>query len=256
MNILHKYALDCGLKIDKPFVYENYTTVPYDKFITFYKKNYPYYYEVIKLIEPELKKRGIKILQIKANKDDVETETAILDNLTFGQWAYLIRHSMLHFGENEFLFDLCAHYDVPRVIMFSNTYPETFSPCWGSKEKERIIFELGSNKKPSLSADANLDTVRFIKPEKIAADIMSLLGVPWTAPYETVFLGPLYRPRHDIVEIIANDSGKVNVSGQVKVFVIRMDYSFNETFMANILQQIRATVITDKPVNINIATKS
>lgn len=240
------------MKIDKPYVYENFTAVPFEKFISFNRINYPYFPEVIALIKPELNKRGISILQIRANQNAIENDVAVFDNLRFGQLAYLIKHSMLHFGEDDFVFDLCGYYDIPRVILFSNTYPNNSKPYWGSQEKQRVLSTTGPWGKPSLNSEASQNFVRFISPEKIAAAIMGLLHIDWSPQYETVYPGALYRPFHDVVELVAHKNAKINVNGPVTSISVRMDYLFDEQFLASVLQKSRCSIITDKPININL----
>lgn len=252
MHLLETYALSCGLKIDKPYVFEHYTTVPFGRFISFNRKHYPFYSEVISLIKPVLDKEKIDILQLKAANDTADTSSIVTDSLTFGQWAYLMRRSLLHFGEDDFLFDLAGFYDVPRVILFSNTYPNNFKPYWGDESKQRIIFELGSNKKPSFSSDINLDFVRLIKPEVIAQNIMDLLGISWSPPYKTVFAGQQYRPHHDLIEIVPDKSKTIHLNGRASAINVRMDYNFDEQFLVNVIEKTKACIVTDKPINLNI----
>lgn len=252
MHLLQTYALSCGLKIDRPYVFENYTTVPYEKFISFNRNQYPYFMEVVSIIKPALDKLGIGIVQLKASQNTIDNDVAIFDSLNFGQWAYIIKHSMLHFGEDDFLFDLCGYYDIPRVILFSNTFPENFKPYWGSEEKQRILTSVGPFKKPSLSGDPNQNFVRFIPPEEIASNIMELLGIPWQRPYKTVYAGSLYRPRHDIIELVPNSGEKIDISGSIANVAVRMDYKFDENMLISVLQRMKVSIITNKPININI----
>jgi hypothetical protein len=250
MHLIETYALSCGLKIDKPYVFEHFTSIPFDRFITFNKKGYPYYLEVIELIQPELSKRGIQILQLKASAETKEAEAAVFDNLIFGQWAYLMKHSLLHFGEDEFLFDIAGYYDIPRVILYSNTYPSNFKPYWGSEEKQRILFNTGPHSKPTF--DANASFIHHIKPEDVAQNIIDLLHIDWKPPYKTIYAGPQYRPQHDIIEIIPDKSQPVELFGRVGSIGVRMDYNHDEQFLANVLERSKAAVICNKPVNMGL----
>ena len=252
MHLLQTYSLNCGLKIDRPHVYEHYSSVPFEKFISFNKKIYPYFSEVIDLIKPELEKRGIGILQLNATKETAETEVAIYNHLSFGQWAYIIQRSLLHFGEDEFLFDLAAHYDIPRVIMFGNTYPNTTKPMWGSKEKEKILFSTGKFPKPSLSADPSQSFIRDIKPEQIAQAVMDLLGIPWKAPFETVFAGTTYRPQHDIIELTPGEKNVFDINGRIATLAVRADYRFNEQFIGDVISRNRVSLVTAQPINLQL----
>jgi len=251
VHIIETYALSCGVKIDKPYVYEHYSALPAEKYISFNKKIYPYYREVVELLEPELKKHNIRVIEVNAEGNSGETDIAVPKGLSFGQVAYIIKHSLLHFGEDEYFFDLAGYYDIPRVILFSNTYPNTTKPYWGSEEKQRILFTTGPYDKPSLSSDVNGNFVRYLKPEQIAKNVMDLLQIPWQTPYTTILAGPLYRPFHDALEIVPV-SGSMEVNGRMSVLAIRMDYNFSEKFLADVLSKTRATVVTDKPINLNL----
>ena len=74
-HLVETYALNCGLKIDKPFLLEKYFPLEFDNYITFHpfskyeSKSYDYWQDVIDFIHPELEKAGIRILQI-GGKDD------------------------------------------------------------------------------------------------------------------------------------------------------------------------------------------
>lgn len=252
IHLIETYALSCGLKIDRPYVFEHYTSVPFEKFISFNKKCYPYYLEVINLIKPELDKRGIHIVQLQVSNNDIEAPDAISNSLTFGQWAYLIKRSLLHFGEDDYLFDLAGYYDIPRVILFSNTFPNTSKPYWGASEKQRIIFEKGPFEKPSFSSDINSNFVRLVKPEDIAQHIMDLLEIPWEKPYQTIFAGQQYRPAHDFAEIVPDKENPIQLNGRIASVCVRMDYNFDEQFLANVLEKTKASIVTNKPVNMNL----
>lgn len=252
MHLLETYALSCGLKIDKPYVFEHFTHVPSKKFISFNKKSYPFYIEVISLIKPELDKRGIEILQLKATRANVDIDFNIEDALSFGQWAYLIRHSLLHFGEEDFLFDLAGYYDIPRVILFSNTYPNNFKPYWGSEDKQRILFSTGPFTKPSFSVDPSANFVRYIKPEEIAKNIMELLGISWQVPYETIYAGRQYRPHHDIVEVVPDATKPIELNGRVANLNVRMDYHYDEKFLIDVLEKTKAGIATNKPIPLGL----
>lgn len=251
MHLAEAYSLSSGLKIDKPYVYEHYTSLPYERFISFNRSNYPFFKEVINLIQPELDALGIKVLQLMSTPDTADTPVNIPKSLNFGQWAYIIKHSMLHFGEDNFLFDLAGFYEVPRVILFSNTHPRTTQPYFGDKSKERILANTGPLAKPSLSQDPNLNFVREIAPELVAKAIMELLNVNWKCPYETIFIGKGYRQNHDIIELIPS-AGNFNVDGPMVSVVVRMDYNFNENFLAQVISKNKASIVTDKPINMQL----
>ena len=52
MHLVEQYALACGAKIDKPYIYEKFAPLPFNNYITFSPfskpaKNYDYWREVL-----------------------------------------------------------------------------------------------------------------------------------------------------------------------------------------------------------------
>ena len=75
MHILERYALSCGVKIDKPQIYTKFYPNNFGKYITLQassgmeSKNYDFYQEVVEILSPHLKQLGIEVLQIGSAKD-------------------------------------------------------------------------------------------------------------------------------------------------------------------------------------------
>lgn len=251
MHLVNAYSLSTGVKVRKPFIYEKYVPLMFDRYISFHKNQYPYFYEVLSLISPSLDKAGIEVLQIKTQPGEQEHKNAIANILSMPELAYVIRNSMLHFGEDDFVFDFCGHFNVPFVALFSNTLPENFAPYW-NPDNGIILQTTGELKKPTFSGDPNLNFVRYINPETIAEAIMKKLNIPWQKPYETVFIGDSYRAKHDMIELYPESMSDMNINGYVATLCVRMDYKFNEQFLAAILSRSKAAVITDAPINMNL----
>ena len=70
MHIVEAYATHCGLKIDKPWIYESFYPIENDSYITLQPsggadvRNYDYWDEVIFYLEPLFKERKIDIVQL------------------------------------------------------------------------------------------------------------------------------------------------------------------------------------------------
>ena len=75
MHLVETYALNCGLKIDKPYIYEKFFPLDVEKFITLHpnskygSKCYDYWQDVVDILLPKLEKENIKILQIGVAED-------------------------------------------------------------------------------------------------------------------------------------------------------------------------------------------
>ena len=50
MHFLETYALNSGLKIDKPYIFQKYYPILYENFIVFSHDNYEHYQDVIDII--------------------------------------------------------------------------------------------------------------------------------------------------------------------------------------------------------------
>ena len=67
MHLIETYALNCGLKIDKPSIYEKYCPIPFDDYISFQpcskydSKSYDLWQEVINQLVPILQEKKIII---------------------------------------------------------------------------------------------------------------------------------------------------------------------------------------------------
>ena len=63
MHLIETYALNCGLKIDQPSIYEKYCPIPFDDYISFQpcskydSKSYDLWQEVIINLLPNYKKK-------------------------------------------------------------------------------------------------------------------------------------------------------------------------------------------------------
>ena len=75
MHILERYALSCGVKIDKPQIYTKFYPNNFGKYITLQAssgmeaKNYDLYQEVVEILSPYLSELGIQVVQIGNGKD-------------------------------------------------------------------------------------------------------------------------------------------------------------------------------------------
>ena len=56
MHILEQYAVNCGAKIDKPYIFKEYISIPFEKYIVLHagsgmdSKNYDYYDDVVSFL--------------------------------------------------------------------------------------------------------------------------------------------------------------------------------------------------------------
>ena len=259
MHYLETHALNCGAKIDKPFIYTSFFPLPLDKYITFHSdtqgtaKNYDYLQDVINIITPALEKQGIRIVQLGSPKDRNFSGCINLKGATNpNQAAYIIQNSMLHFGSDGFAIHVAAGFDVPLVGFYVNNFAECEKPYFGSPEKQIILtsYDRLETKKPSFANDENPKSINLIKPEEIAAAILKLLGIEHEIPFDSIFFGKKYS-NFMIQEVVPNH--KTILFNPELLVEIRADKEYDEeSFFFQLANYKKAIVILDKPVNLNI----
>jgi hypothetical protein len=199
MHILEQYALNCGLKISKPYIYEKYYPLPFEKYITFNpfgkfnSRKYSYWQEVIDLLYPILQKENIHIVQIGGqNENSYNNCLSLVGQTNFSQTAHIIKNSLLHFGVDSFPIHMASYYDKKIVALYCNMYASQSKPYWSTPENIKLIQADLNGKKPSYAPEENPKTIDNIKPEKIVFDILKLLNLNRNINYETIFIGSQY----------------------------------------------------------------
>jgi len=252
MHLIESYATNCGLKIDKPFIYEKFFPLAFDKYVTFSPsdnpaQDYDYWVEVINIIQPKLKEKGISILQLGNKGAKSLPHCLSAGGLTNrNQEAYIMRGASLHFGVDNFLSQLAGAYDKKRVCLYANNYAEDVKPYWGSEENQSLLESHRDGKKPSFSAAENPKTINLVKPEDVAKSICNFLDLEYDFGYETIEVGSNYPNR--IIETLPDQVVDIKAMN-IDSIIVRMDYLFNEE---NLIQQLRlgrASIVTDKPIN-------
>lgn len=261
MKLLDVYALNCGAKIDKPFIYETYFPLPLDKFITFQAqsqqhidaKNYAYWQDVIDIINPVLHKLNIKIIQVgQPHEQHYQNIIDIRGQTSTHQLAYVLNHSMLHFGPDSFCIHLASAFDIPLVGLYSSTMPEIAGPQFGTPEKQVLFkcYERLKNKKPSFAVQEDPKSINTIKPEEIAAAVFKLLKVDFQIPIETVFTGKKYSSQI-LRELIPNSPNMVGSPHEP--IEIRTDLFHEDNLLGHHLTYLqKAMIVVDKPINIQL----
>ena len=259
MHILEQYALNCGLKIGKPYIYEKYFPVASEKFITFNpfgkfnSRKYSYWQEVIDLIYPILQKYNINIVQI-GGKDEQGYNKCMhmMGQTNFHQTAFIVKNSLLHFGVDSFPIHIASFYDTKIVALYCNMYAQQSKPYWSSPENVKIIQADLNGKKPSYASEENPKIIDNIKPEKIALSILNLLGIRENLNHETIFIGQRY---HDIlIEAIPSVILPNNIFSNIPLN-IRLDYvdKIEEQDYISILNNLnirKCAIITDKAIEV------
>ena len=259
MRLLDTYALYCGAKIDKPYIYESFFPVSQEKYITFQaqtpydSRNYAYWQDVIDMILPIVGQHGYTIVQLgKSDEIPYQRVVNLLGQTNYHQLAYIVHRAALHFGPDSFGVHLAAHFDKPIVALYSISMPEVAGPHFGNKEKHILFkgYQRVGNGKPSYSPNENPKSVNSIKPEEVANAIFKLLDIQAEVPFETVFLGNKYS--HAIVREVIPNSGHVLPMPDQPV-EIRYDLFSDEQLLIHHLNYWqKAVIVTDKPINFDL----
>ena len=256
MHIIETYALNCGLKIDKPFIYEKYCPIPFDNYISFQpcskyeSKSYDLWQEVINQIAPKLIQKNIHIVQI-GGKDEKPLENCyhLQGKTNINQAAYIIKRSIMHFGADSFGVHVASNYDKPIVALYSNSRPENAGPYFNSNGKIKIFEIDKKDRRPSYSAQESPKTINEIDPIQVANSILSMLDLD-LVNIKTVRIGEEYNRR--LIESVPNaiiaDISKLGVNS----LIMRMDYEFNEGVLEEQLKRNNCSIVTSKPIKTEI----
>jgi hypothetical protein len=259
MHTLEQYALSCGLKIGKPYIYQKYFSVPFQKYITFNpftksnSKKYSYWQEVIDLIFPVLQKNNINIVQLGLTDDPSYNKCLNIKGQTnVNQMSYIINNGLLHFGVDGFPIHVASSFDKKIVGLYSNNYISNSRPYWSNSENVSLIQANLNGKKPSYLIEENPKIIDNIKPEEIAISILNLLDIKETLNHETIFIGQRY---HDIlIEAIPSVILPNNIFSNIPLN-IRLDYvdKIEEQDYISILNNLnirKCAIITDKAIEV------
>jgi hypothetical protein len=258
MHLIERYATACGVKIDKPYIYDTFFPVNVEKYISFQpfskyqSKNYDYWDEVVSIISPYLQKNNITLVHIGAKDDKTVNNTLNLCGQTnISQAAYIIKNSIMHVGADSFAAHIASGYGKKIVALYSNNNVNNVKPYW-TKPEDMVLLSPKINKKPQYSVNESPKSINNIKPEVIAEGILKLLNIPYNNLPKTVYIGNEYINK--TLEIIPDKPINPAQIG-LETLVIRMDYVFNEQVLELFLQQKKCIVFTNKPINEELLKK-
>jgi len=254
MNLLERYSLSTGFKINKLSPSEDFYPVP-SKYITIQtssgmeSKNYDYYVDVLDFISPKLKEIGYEILHIGRDCKEYPHCINLINKLNINQTFYVLRNSKLHFGNDSFAVHYAGLHDIPTVALYGPTTAINHGPYF--RKNAKLIESHRDGKNPSFSAQESPKTINYIKPEEIINSIFDHLDID-PINQETIFVGSAYG--NQVIEIVPNVTVNPN-SVKGKMPVIRCDYGYDEKFFCENLSLFKASIITDKETSLILYKK-
>jgi len=259
MHLVEQYSLASGAKIGKPYIYEKFLPLPFNKYITFSPfsrpaKNYGYWKDALSMLIPVLRKMNTHIVQLGGEKEEVfEGCYNLCGKTTINQAAYLIKRSQLHLGTDTFSTHLASAFKKKIVSLYSNSLIQNCGPFWSEKKDIVLLESDRDGKKHSFATEEAPRTINTIAPEKIAYSVFSLLGIEAKIKNKTVKIGPKWN--NEFLEVIP--SSVTNFSKEVPRdrHVIRMDYHYDTEVMEEQLKVNPGLIVSNRPIPIDILVR-
>jgi hypothetical protein len=241
MQLSTAYSNTCGLKIQRPYIYELFFPFVEEKFITIDTdtNNYNYWSDVISLILPYLNKKNISIFQL-GNPQSAPLPSVNRTNgiLNAGQKSFLLGKTMLHVSSNNYSSQLAASLDKKLVCLVKNE-KRALPFSWGNSEYCDFIYP---------------ESKKFIEPERLAKIILEKLEIDFKFEYKTLFMGDKYKDGVTFVEMYPSTPVSLQ-SFNLQSILVRMDLNFSEQVLAQQLSSGKAAIYTDRKIDINILRK-
>jgi hypothetical protein len=253
MHIAESFALASGAKLNNQRLYERFTPIGSNQYISFHKIHYDQYQEVLNLIQPVLKSYDIDILQVGGtNYPKILSIPKIKD---YGSASYILRNSLLHFGEYSILFDLCSSVNTKSLILNSIGYEKIICPFFSNKNEQTVINNYAKdNNLPLFDSKSSKNLLNEIKPEDIAAKILNSLGLEFHKPYDTLYRGEYYKENFFEINIYPIKDYIYDLS-QIPEPILRLDYNFDLVFLEKHLKNKKCRIRTNKEIPISIIEK-
>lgn len=260
MHILEQYSLSCGLKIDKPYIFEKFFPIPFDKYIVldvsseFENQKYNYWKEVIDFVAPYLDKNNIKIIHLINENETILNNclTVQAQLLTPNHKAFIIKNSLMYVGTNNFDIQLASSYDKQIVSLYSNLLPNQIGPFWSNQNNIKLLTPDFKDKKPSYFTQENKKLINTIKPELISKSICDLLEIKDINYNKTLYIGDRYG-----IPILEAFPDQVIPQSLFPNYLlnIRLDYKENledsdYNYILSNLQLRPCALVTNKKINL------
>jgi hypothetical protein len=258
MHLIERYATACGVKIDKPYIYDTFFPINVEKYISFQpfskyqSKSYDYWEEVINIILPYLRKENIHLVCIGSkNEKNLDNCINLSGQTSISQAAYIIKNSIMHIGADSFGAHIASGYNKKIVALYSNNNINNVKPYW-SKSEDVALLSPQNSKKPQYSSNEYPKTINAIKPETIAASILKMLNITYNNIPKTIHIGHEFINK--TLEVIPDKPLDLSLI-KIDNIIVRMDYVFNQEVLEFYLKHKKCIITTNKPINENLIKK-
>lgn len=258
MNLTEKIALDCGVKINRPFIDRLFFPVKNHKFVIFDTRSrmssgeYDYYIDVLDLIKKQLKENGYDIFQICNEKSYRLTCDRCFISLNKKQEAYLISKAALLITNENYSSYIASTFNTKSILLYSVFNSKNTAPIW-NKDSQYILESNRMGNKPTYGTlNEKPKTINLINPFEVAKTILNSLNIKnQLQKYELVNIGNFYHTK--IIEIIPDFVSAPQFLANANIN-LRLDLieSLNVEVLGYWLQNRKANIITDKNININL----
>lgn len=256
MNITEKIALDCGVKIKKPFVDRFFIPIVHEKYIVFDTKSkfqygkYDYYNDIIELIKPFLQKNQISIFQLSSDSCQQLQCARRFINISRKQESFIISKSKLVVAHENYSLHLASALNVETIGLYSIFNSENTRPVW-NKRSQIIIESNRDGKNPSYNqTQEKIKTINLIDPFFVAKKILDTLEISNDlSKYSLVHLGESYNQK--IIEVIPDFITNENFLENQHIN-LRFDMvdKLSPQTVAYWLSNKKVNIITDKSLNL------
>jgi len=263
MHLLDRYALSCGVKIDKPFIDHSYFPLTLDKYIVFQtsgkgnSRQYDYWSRVFSLIKEYTHDYPIVHVGIPSDQSVPNADLDIRGKTSIKQLAYIVKNSSMYLGIDSFSAHLAGYYDKKIVSLYSYCYAQNCSPVFGSESNKTLIeVDWEKHGKPSFSLkeDPNNKKINTIYPEVIAKAVLDKLGIANDLDkLQTLHIGSSYHT--PVIEVVPYDSPYPSFIKD-KICNIRADWLVpTDQALLKLASICRLNIITNVNLPIDILDK-
>lgn len=265
MHLLETFSLSTGIKIKTPWILEQFFPLGLDgDFITlqpfgkFESRKYDYWNEVLSILVPILDKNNIHVIQVGGGDEPrLDNVVYLAGQTTYNQTAYLIRNGILHLGIDSFGVHIASGFGKKIVALYCNMHLQHSRPYWSSKEDVVLIESDKKGDKPTYAEVEDPKTINTIFPEDISKAVCNLLNLDFDYSFKTLYIGENYKGRtYEMIPAhpVYVADFKVN-NNNLDSIIVRMDLLFNEKVLDEQLQEGNCSILTNKPINIDILKK-